>query len=568
MSLEPTRLRKLGKYELQTRLGRGGMAEVWKAFDPQLRRHVAIKLMLTELKQDADFLMRFEREARLVALLDHPNIVRIHDFQISQPPESETPTPYMVMDYVKGQTLADYIRSTSRKGSIPPWNDIVYLFAVISRALDYAHQKGMVHRDIKPANILLDQRLPTPHTMGEPILTDFGVARMQEMQTGTVRGSLIGTPTYIAPEQALGQYGDRRCDLYSLGIILYEISTGVPPFRADTAIAIIMQHIHETPTSPVLINPQIPPAVSQIILKSIAKSPEDRYFSATEMTIALGQALHIALPRRGGSISQAGFTPLPGSTPLPQTPPDPESRVFPGTGYTTVQAQDPRFPDPTTPPYSSLETRPLSPPLPTYTPYFGFVPVGSEQLQQTQRPEKSPSRFQFKPPGKRTIIFSMLFLILFIAAGLGIMVQQTNNVLPAHLIPVSGHVMFFHSIHASMDSYDQIQVDMSNVPPPPTGYVYYAWLVSNTLENGPAHWQLAYNNGTLHLHKQSYPGYANLLKPGTLFLVTKESADSFPAVPYTDPRARLYYAQISRASLTSFAIAACPTSSTEDICLS
>ncbi len=168
----------------------------------------------------------------------------------------------MVMDYVKGQTLSDYIGSTSRKGTIPSWSDIVYLFAVTSRALDYAHQKGMVHRDIKPANILLDQRLPTARTMGEPILTDFGVARMQGMQTGTVRGSVIGTPAYIAPEQALGQHGDRRCDLYSLGIILYEITTGVTPFRADTAIAIIMQHIHEIPTPPILINPHIPPAVS------------------------------------------------------------------------------------------------------------------------------------------------------------------------------------------------------------------------------------------------------------------------------------------------------------------
>src|SRR5450432_521516 len=558
MSTEPTRSRQLGKYELQTRLGRGGMAEVWKAFDPQLRRHVAIKLMLTELKNDPDFLVRFEREARLVASLDHPNIVRIHDFQISQPPESETPTPYMVMDYVKGQTLSDYINNTSRKGNIPSWSDIVYLFAITSRALDYAHQKGMVHRDIKPANILLDQRLPTPHTMGEPILTDFGVARMQGVQTGTVLGSLIGTPMYIAPEQALGEKGDRRCDLYSLGIILYEMTTGITPFRADTALAIIMQHIHETPTSPTLINPQIPPAVAAIILKSIAKNPEDRYFSATDMTIALAQALNIPLPGRStSSVSNPGYQiSHPGASSFPMSSPGIPS---PNTGYNTVRAPEHRNPT-LTPPYSLPEARPVStPPAPGYTPYFGFVPVSSEQTYIPAAQGNSPSRFQLKSGRGRVLLFSMLFLILLLAGGAGIIALQATNTPPATSAPIAGHVVFYHSTTAAIGNYDQIEINISNVPPPPQGYVYYAWLVSNTLENSPAHWQLAYNNGTLHLNKQSYTGYANLLKAGTLFLVTKESVGSTPTIPYTDPQARLYYAQIPNASLTRFDIKSCPT---------
>lgn len=569
MSIEPTRSRQLGKYELQTRLGRGGMAEVWKAFDPQLRRHVAIKLMLTEIKNDPDFLIRFEREARLVASLDHPNIVRIHDFQISQPPESETPTPYMVMDYVKGQTLSDYIHDTSRKGNIPSWSDIVYLFAVTSRALDYAHQKGMVHRDIKPANILLDQRLPTPHTMGEPILTDFGVARMQDVQTGTVIGSLIGTPMYIAPEQALGNKGDRRCDLYSLGIILYEMTTGITPFRADTALAIIMQHIHETPTPPALINPQIPPAVSAIILKSISKSPEDRYFSATDMTMALAQALNIPLPgRSGSSVSNAGHNPLPGTSLFPM----PSSGISGGTpshsgGYNNVRAQEHRNPT-MTPPYSSPEARPaLTPPSPGYTPYFGFAPEGSAQPQVQSAQSSHSSRFQLQSTRGRVLLFSILFLFLLLIGGIGIVALQGRNPSSATLAPVAGHIVFFHSASTAAGNYDQIEIDISTVPPPPQGYVYYGWLVSNTLENSPAHWELTYNNGTLHLGKQSYPGHANLLKPGTLFLVTRETAGSSPAVPYTDPQARLYYTQISSASLTSFDIKACPTSSTSKICM-
>jgi serine/threonine protein kinase len=540
------------------------MAEVWKAFDPQLRRHVAIKLMLTELREDPDFLVRFEREARLVASLDHPNIVRIHDFQISQPPESETPTPYMVMDYVKGQTLSDYINSTARKGNIPSWNDIVYLFAATSRALDYAHQKGMVHRDIKPANILLDQRLPTTRSMGEPILTDFGVARMQGVQTGTLLGSLVGTPLYIAPEQALGQNGDRRCDLYSLGIILYEITTGITPFHAETTIAILMQHLHESPTPPALINPHIPPAVSEIILKSISKRPEDRYFSATDMTAALAEVLNIPLPRRSGaSNSSSGYNILPPNA-APSMPPDP--RVPPPTGYSTVRAQEHQGFEAITPPYSLPEARPLQTHSPAYTPYFGFVPEGSEQIQvQGPLQESNPARVRSRSIGRRAILLGLLLFILLIAGGLGIVALQANNSPLASPTPVSGYVMFLRSTNGN---YDQIQVEMSNVPPPPQGYVYYAWLVSNTLENGPAHWQLVYNKGTLQLKKQSYPGYANLLKPNTLFLVTKESAGSSPAVPYTDPRARLYYAQIPDSSLTRFDIKSCPINNTANVCSS
>ncbi len=563
MSLEPTRSRHLGKYELQTRLGRGGMAEVWKAFDPQLRRHVAIKLMLTELREDPDFLVRFEREARLVASLDHPSIVKIHDFQISQPPESETPTPYMVMDYVKGQTLSDYINSTSRKGIIPSWNDIVYLFAATSRALDYAHQKGMIHRDIKPANILLDQRLPSARSMGEPILTDFGVARMQGVQTGTLLGSLVGTPLYIAPEQALGQNGDRRCDLYSLGIILYEITTGITPFRAETTIAILMQHLHESPTSPSLINPHIPPPVSEIILKSIAKRPEERYFSATAMTTALAQALNISLPGRSStSNSSSGYNILlPGASPLPDMP---ESSIPPGTGYSTVRAQEQFM----TPPHSLPEAQSLQTRSSAYTPYFGFVPEGSEQTQvQGPLQVSNPTRARSRPIKRHTILLSLLLFLLLVGAGLGIFALQAHNAPPASPIPVSGHVMFFRSPNGN---YNQIQINMSNISPPPQGYVYYAWLVGNTLENSPAHWQLFYNynKGTLQLNKQSYPGHANLLEPNTLFLITKESASSSPTVPYTDPQARLYYAQITNSSLTRFAIKPCPISSTANICLS
>src|SRR6266567_6031717 len=245
MSTEP---RRLGKYELRERLAHGGQGEVWKAFDTQLRRYVAIKQLHADLQSDPDFTSRFEREAQFIASLHHPNIVQIHDFQLIRSSDSGSTTAYMVMDYVEGPTLTDYIRNTSRKGQFPAVADIVYIFTTVSLAIDYAHEKGMIHRDIKPANIILDQRSPRRNTLGTPILTDFGIAKLQGVSADTTK--VLGTPLYVSPEQAQGLAGDKRSDLYSLGIILYEITTGITPFRADSVMAILMQHFQELPTPP------------------------------------------------------------------------------------------------------------------------------------------------------------------------------------------------------------------------------------------------------------------------------------------------------------------------------
>ncbi len=587
MSIGPRQPRQLGKYELQTRLGHGGMAEVWKAFDPHLQRYVAIKIMRTELSHDPDFIERFEREARLIASLNHPNIIKIHDFQVSQPPESEIPTAYMVMDYVKGQTLADYIRSTSRRGNIPSWEDIVYLFALTSRGLDYAHQKSMIHRDIKPANILLDQRPLTAKAMGEPILTDFGVARLQNVQTGTVVGSLVGTPIYISPEQALGQHSDWRCDLYSLGIILYEITTGVTPFRGDTTIAIIMQHVHELPTPPTLINPQITQSVSEVILKSIAKRPEDRFDSAMAMTTALAQALNIRVPGlqstpNTSAISLSGPTiqPTPhlSSTPPGLTP----GKSLPNTRHPIPASEEPVRPETLRPALPGKTNTHVMPLQLTNTPDVSFpanalATPNQTSVQVASSPAakspvaSSPQQIQhtqpwFKHISKRSIILVAILIIVFIGASLGIyaLVPRTPATPTS---PIVGRIVFTQSANAA-GNYDQIQIDLHNVPAPPSGYVYYAWLVGVTLENSPAHWKLPYNNGNLHLDHQSYIGHANLLTPGTTFLITKEQANGSPVVPYTDPSARLYYAQVTGSSTTGFDIRPCPTDTTSKVCQS
>src|SRR6266576_5652306 len=285
--------RHLGKYELRESLACGGQGEVWKAFDTQLRRYVAIKQLHANMQSDPDFTSRFEREAQFIASLHHPNIVQIHDFQLVHTPNSDITTAYMVMDYIEGPTLAEYIRNTSHKGQFPTSHDIVYIFTAISLALDYAHERGMIHRDIKPANIILDQRLPRRNAIGSPILTDFGIAKLQGVSADTTK--VLGTPLYVSPEQARGLAGDKRSDLYSLGIILYEMTTGVTPFHGDSLMAILMQHFQELPTPPALINPIIPPALSEVILKSIAKEPDARFPSASAMAIAVAESLNVPI---------------------------------------------------------------------------------------------------------------------------------------------------------------------------------------------------------------------------------------------------------------------------------
>ncbi len=268
----------IGKYSLTERLGRGGMAEVYKAHHPKLGRTVAVKILHGYLAEGEDFLKRFEREARAVAALRHPHIVQIHDFDVDRE------TYYMVMEYFEGGTLQDRMAELARSGKYMPLSQVMEILKEIAGALDYAHKKGIIHRDIKPSNILLNDQ-------GEAFLADFGIARMVSTTQFTTTGALIGTPTYMSPEQSKGDDLTVVSDIYSLGVILFELLTGRAPFVADTPLALIQKHISEPLPRITMLRPGLPAGVEAVVEKALAKEPAMRYQSAGELAQALAQAL-------------------------------------------------------------------------------------------------------------------------------------------------------------------------------------------------------------------------------------------------------------------------------------
>jgi tRNA A-37 threonylcarbamoyl transferase component Bud32 len=278
----------LGKYQLREQLGHGGMASVYRAYHPQLDRFVAVKTLRGELVDDPEFLARFQREAKIVAALRHANIVQVFDADM------QDGIYYMVMELLEGDTLKARLSDYRARGETMPLGEVVRVMLDVLDGLAYAHSEGMIHRDIKPANIMLTKR-------GQAVITDFGIAQMVGATRYTMSGALMGTLNYMAPEQGMQNQSDARSDLYSLGIVLYEMLTGKPPFDADTPLAILMKHVNEPLPLPSLTEAQVPATFEKVLLKVLSKSPADRYQTAEEMaqaTRAAAEEAGVQLPDR------------------------------------------------------------------------------------------------------------------------------------------------------------------------------------------------------------------------------------------------------------------------------
>jgi serine/threonine-protein kinase len=356
-----------GRYELRAVLGRGGMATVYRAYQPGLDRDVAVKVIAANLAHDPEFIERFRREARTVARLRHPHILTVHDFG------EEEGLLFLVTELVAGGTLQ------SRLPELRSPERIVEIVAQIGAALDFAHAQGIIHRDVKPQNIFIDRERGD-----QAILADFGIAKAMAETTGgglTGTGLSIGTPEYMAPEQVIGQPVDGRADLYALAVIAYQLLAGTLPFARggpdDLPIAVALRKVQQPPPAPSAANPRLPRAADRVLLRGLATDPRDRYATAAEFVAALRAALapgqSQALPGQGATtladpapVWAAQTTPIPAmapTTPLAQPPGDfPPSQTPPYQG--------------TIPPAAPAATPPVAPPRRAWVPFaMGMMSV-------------------------------------------------------------------------------------------------------------------------------------------------------------------------------------------------
>ncbi|MFE6547913.1 protein kinase [Streptomyces sp. NPDC057746] len=332
-----------GRYQLRDLLGEGGMASVHLAYDTVLDRNVAIKTLHTELGREQAFRERFRREAQSVAKLTHTNIVSV--FDTGEDELEGLATPYIVMEYIEGKPLGSVLEEDVRRHGAMPADKALKVTADVLAALEISHEMGLVHRDIKPGNVMVTKRNVVK-------VMDFGIARA--MQSGvtsmTQTGMVVGTPQYLSPEQALGRGVDARSDLYSVGIMLFQLVTGRLPFEADSPLAIAYAHVQEEPVAPSSINRSLPPAVDALVARALRKNPNERFPSAEAMRdecLRVAASLTAAAPSvvpgartsNGAGVSSAVFPPVDRATPPPpgpvQTPyqPGPYGTPPPAYGY-------------------------------------------------------------------------------------------------------------------------------------------------------------------------------------------------------------------------------------------
>ena len=395
----------LGRYELRRRIAQGGTAEVYLAYDRRVRRQVAVKVLYG---RDEPFVRRFEREALAVGALSHNHILPLYDFG------EQSPWYYLVMPYVDGCTLRDYLFRHKQL----MLEEAASFLSQIASALQYAHDHGVVHRDVKPSNILLRQD-------GYAYLVDFGLAKaMQGAEVLTSAGAMVGTPEYMAPEQSNG-LSDYRSDIYSLGIILYQMLTGQLPFLAESPVAVSLKHIQSTPPRPRTLNSSIPQSIEDVILKAMAKDPNERYQAAKELSAAFWKALQQEMFKAHASLEHAEATGEDLRQNTNRTNEDEEQLT---NGATATQVADERTGD-----MIQVELRP--PIMPLRFPLTDKPGTLSSMPDTTSLPPTGPISYHLRHLRKRSIAALACLLILVIALPLGILTWQTQHVYFSNLSP-------------------------------------------------------------------------------------------------------------------------------------
>lgn len=369
--------RKLGQYELRERLGRGGMAEVYKAYQPSMDRFIAIKVMLGHIAGEAEFVERFRREAHAVGKLRHPHIVQIFDFGV------EDEVYYMAMEFIRGGNLKEHIDTTQKL----PLRDALQIASQVTDALVYAHAAGMIYRDLKPANVMF-----ADDAHQHAILTDFGIARILGQTGLTGTGVSVGTPDYISPEIGQGEESDHRADIYAMGIMLYEMLTGNVPYSADTPLAVVLKHIQAPLPTRADYGDDVPEALEKVILRCLAKNPDDRFETA--------QALKDALDQARRTLDQKAATQKTEQPAEPATQVSQNVETRPGM----VQTPDEKTPDEKTPDEKTPDEK---------TPDEKTLETEHNQTEKMPEPAaEAPTR------NNMTLIAAIVALVVLFGAGL------------------------------------------------------------------------------------------------------------------------------------------------------
>ncbi|SCK31445.1 Serine/threonine protein kinase [Streptomyces sp. ScaeMP-e48] len=367
-----------GRYQLRDLLGEGGMASVYLAYDSALDRQVAIKTLHTELGREQSFRERFRREAQAVAKLQHTNIVSV--FDTGEDELGGALMPYIVMEYVEGQPLGSVLAADIQQYGAMPADKALKVTADVLAALETSHEMGLVHRDIKPGNVMMTKR-------GIVKVMDFGIARA--MQSGvtsmTQTGMVVGTPQYLSPEQALGRGVDARSDLYSVGIMLFQLLTGRIPFDADSPLAIAYAHVQEEPVAPSSINRSVTPAMDALVARALKKNPNERFPSAAAMRDEIARVLNASGGRTGAPAIVAGGGPANSGAGV-------GSAVFPPVDQATPAPQSVQTPYKPHPHQQPQHPGPYNQPAPTPAPGYGYP-----QAAQSY-PTPGPLAHQTPPP--------------------------------------------------------------------------------------------------------------------------------------------------------------------------
>ncbi|WP_063752505.1 protein kinase domain-containing protein [Streptomyces sp. NRRL S-350] len=437
-----------GRYVLQRLLGEGGMASVHLAYDSVLDRQVALKSMHSELGRDDSFKERFRREAQAVARLEHPNIVTVYDSGEDIAPDGSS-TPYIVMQLIDGKGLRDAINEAIGQYGAMPAEDALRVTVGVLNALEASHDMGLVHRDIKPGNVMFDRK-------GNVKVMDFGIARALEsgVTSMTQTGMVVGTPQYLSPEQALGKPVDARSDLYSVGVMLFEMITGQLVFDGDSAFSIAYKHVQEEPPAPSTLNRSVTPEVDAFVAQALRKDPAHRFQSAAAMRDEAERLIEAAKGGGSGHKLQAS-TPLVinegpravhASPPAPQTPQpqylqqggQPQYRT-PPPAYPTPGPQAPHTPHPQylqqggqpqyqTPPPAFQPPRPQGP----HTPHPQYLQQGGPQQAHTPPPRPAPPYQQPKASGggcSTAVVVVGIIVGVLVLAGIiiAIVVNKANE---------------------------------------------------------------------------------------------------------------------------------------------